>query len=165
MQRVIVESPFAGKGDARIAETEYNKAYLAACLYDCYKRGEAPMASHAIGPLALDDENVEHRELGIQAGFAWRLAAEKTVVYEDLGRSRGMKYGIQHAEQINCSIEFRKLGAPWGAFDAAMNRPRPTEYPKKTTECAHPKEKLGPSDLVGNWQICGDCGADLEHGL
>jgi hypothetical protein len=113
LPRVIVESPFAGKGDSRIAENLYNKAYLAACLYDCYKRGEAPMASHAIGPLALDDENTEHRELGIQAGFAWRSAAEKTVVYIDLGMSRGMKYGIQHAIEIGCPIERRRLGPPW----------------------------------------------------
>lgn len=113
MIRVIVESPFAGRGEKRIVQEAFNKAYLAACFFDCYKRGESPIASHALGPLALDDTNPEQRKLGIEAGFAWRSVAEKIVVYTDLGISSGMQWGIEAAEKAGAEIEYRTLGAPW----------------------------------------------------
>ena len=55
----------------------------------------------------------KEREHGIQAGFAWRSVADVTVVYEDLGRSLGMEYGIKHATEIGHPIEYRKLGGSW----------------------------------------------------
>lgn len=117
---VIVESPFAGKGDARIVDAAYKKAYLAACLYDCYMRGESPIASHAIGPLALDDDNPKDREMGITAISPWREAADATAVYEDLGVGGGMKWGIKDAERLapqGHKLEHRKLGAPWAPLE------------------------------------------------
>lgn len=116
MIRVIVESPFAGKGDDRVVQEAYHKAYLAACFYDCYMRGESPVASHALGPLALDDTDETHRKMGIKAGFAWRSVADKVVVYQDLGISRGMEWGIKDAEENGAKIEYRMLGEPWGRF-------------------------------------------------
>lgn len=108
MNRVIVETPFAG-------DVELNVAYLRACLADCLQRGEAPFASHALytQPGVLRDDVPEEREHGIQAGFAWREAAHKTVVYTDLGMSNGMHYGIRHAAKLGHEIEFRTLGDGW----------------------------------------------------
>jgi hypothetical protein len=93
MRLVVVETPFAGR-------LEVNKSYLAACLRDCYTRGESPFASHAIGPLALNDLVPAEREMGIQAGFAWRSRADATVVYKDFGISRGMAAEIAEAPPL-----------------------------------------------------------------
>jgi hypothetical protein len=60
-------------------------------------------------PGVLRDEVDEERQKGIHAGFAWRHAADKTVVYTDLGVSRGMEYGISHAQGMNHKIEYRTL--------------------------------------------------------
>lgn len=118
MKRVILESPFAGKGATKEERREdylLKQRYLAACLHDCFMRSETPYASHAIVPLGLDDEIPEERELGIQAGFAWREVAEATVVYTDLGTSKGMEYGIAHAHDVGHSVEHRELGPAWEA--------------------------------------------------
>lgn len=108
MTRVIVESPYAG-------DVEKNLRYLRACMRDCLSRGETPYASHGLYTQAgvLRDEVPHEREWGIQAGFAWREVAEKTVVYTDLGTSRGMEYGIAHAKDIGHPIEHRTLGGEW----------------------------------------------------
>ena len=104
MIRVIVETPFAGN-------VEKNFRYLRACLHDCLRRGEAPLASHAIytQPGVLDDSVPEERRLGMEAGFAWREVAHKTVVYTDLGISKGMQLGIDHARAIGHEVVFRVL--------------------------------------------------------
>ena len=106
MKRVIIESPYAG-------DIETNLSYLRAAMRDCLLRGEAPFASHALytQPGVLDDNDSNERAMGIQAGFAWRAAADMTVVYTDLGASRGMQYGIDHATNLGHPIEFRSLPA------------------------------------------------------
>ena len=88
MERVILESPFAG-------DVETNVRYARLCLRDSLNRGEAPYASHLLytQPEVLNDDNAEERDWGINAGFQWRAAAHKTVVYTDLGISRGMEFG------------------------------------------------------------------------
>lgn len=118
VRRVIIESPFAG-------DIERNLRYLRACMDDCRKRGEAPFASHALytQPGVLDDTNPEERTEGIEMGFAWRHVADATVVYKDLGVSRGMTYGIKAAEDLasynstpghgHHVIEERVLGDGW----------------------------------------------------
>lgn len=104
MIRVIVETPYAG-------DIEKNLRYLRACMRDCLQRGEAPFASHALytQPGVLRDDVPEERKHGIDAGFAWREAASKTVVYTDLGISGGMRLGIEHAERMGHTIEYRQL--------------------------------------------------------
>jgi hypothetical protein len=99
---VVVESPYAG-------DTQRNERYLRAALRDCLLRGEAPFASHAIytQPGVLRDERPEERELGITAGFAFRPAAKKTVVYVDLGVTEGMRRGIQDAFEKGHAVEYR----------------------------------------------------------
>ena len=108
MRRVIIESPYAGN-------VELNLRYLRTCMRDCLMRGEAPFASHAfytqIG--VLQDNIPEERTLGIQAGFAWCDVADTTVVYEDLGRSRGMDQGIENAIINGRTVEYRSLGRKW----------------------------------------------------
>ena len=106
MRRVIVETPYAG-------DIQRNLQYLRACMRDCLKRDEAPFASHGLytQPGVLDDADEDERWLGINAGFTWREVAEVTVVYTDLGISRGMQMGIEHA--AGKPIEFRVLGAGW----------------------------------------------------
>jgi hypothetical protein len=101
---VIVESPFAG-------DVDRNRRYLAAALRDCLLRGESPFASHAIYTLpgVLDDNSPDKRRLGIEAGFAFRAAANKTVVYQDLGVSGGMRLGVEHAERVGQAVEYRAL--------------------------------------------------------
>lgn len=112
MRRVVVESPFAG-------DVERNTRYLRACLADCLRRGEAPFASHAIytQPGVLDDTDPVQRDIGIAAGFAWREMAEATVIYTDLGVSRGMIEGLKHAERVRRGdehdVEYRELGGEW----------------------------------------------------
>lgn len=101
---VIVESPYAG-------DIEKNLKYVRAAMRDCILRGEAPFASHALytQPGVLRDEVKEERDLGIEAGFAFRPAASKTVVYTDLGMSSGMAMGINDAIKLGQEVEYRSL--------------------------------------------------------
>jgi hypothetical protein len=113
---VIVESPFAGQGttpEARAISAARNRRYLTACLRDCLLRGEAPFASHGLYPGALDDDLPEERKLGMAAGFVWRRVATLTVVYMDLGVSRGMLAGIEDAQRCGCPLDQRRLGDGW----------------------------------------------------
>jgi len=105
MRLVIIESPYAG-------DVDFNLRYLRACMRDCLVRGEAPYASHALYTQegVLDDTDPAEREHGIQAGFAWRSAAQATIVYLDLGISKGMDYGIAHAKRGSRPVEYRTLG-------------------------------------------------------
>lgn len=102
MRTVIIESPYAG-------DIEKNLRYVRACMKDCLRRGEAPLASHALytQPGVLDDSNPAERMLGMEAGFSWRKYADLTVVYDDLGFSRGMQRGLIHARNTWCPIEYR----------------------------------------------------------
>lgn len=150
MRRVIVESPFAPQtplpdGDCECAascgqdvcrrcytesvrreEAARNACYLAACLRDSLNRGEAPFASHGLYTLpgVLCDDVLEERKRGISAGFAWRSAADASVFYVDLGWSRGMRAGEEHARTVRGEIggnipppyheiEYRELGPNW----------------------------------------------------
>lgn len=106
---VIIESPFAG--DEGIVAR--NRAYLCAAMHDCLLRGEAPFASHGLytQPGVLDDTKPEERRLGIEAGFAWRALAKKTIVYIDFGVTKGMLKGINHAIEHGHEVVMRSLRA------------------------------------------------------
>lgn len=101
---VVLESPYAG-------DVNNNVRYARACMKDCLLRGEAPYASHLLYTQegVLDDLIPAEREAGIQAGFAWRQAAKKTVVYTDLGMSKGMVYGVNDALKRGVPVEYRRL--------------------------------------------------------
>ncbi len=104
MKLVIVESPYAG-------DVEKNVRYARAALRDCLLRGEAPLASHLLytQPGVLNDDIPAERTQGINAGLEWGDLADATVVYTDLGTSRGMTYGIERAQHVNRPIEYRTL--------------------------------------------------------
>ena len=102
MRRVVVESPYAGA-------LARNAKYLDACLADCFRRGESPYASHAIGPRALKDAVPEQRRQGIDAGFAWADVADAIVFYVDLGWSDGMSDALVKHTADGRTIEQRRL--------------------------------------------------------
>jgi hypothetical protein len=104
MKLVILESPFAG-------DIQRNVEYARACVRDSLLRGEAPIASHLLytQPGILDDTIPEERQHGIDAGLAWRAVAHGSVVYTDMGISRGMQYGIDTAIAAGRTVEYRSL--------------------------------------------------------
>lgn len=104
MRLVIVESPYAG-------DIERNVEYARECVRDSLARGEAPIASHLLytQPGILRDEVPAERKWGIDAGLAWREVAEATVVYTDLGISKGMEYGIEAAINSGIDVEYRSI--------------------------------------------------------
>jgi len=114
MKRVIVESPYAGKSTWRAVaffQRIVNRRYARRCVRDALSRGEAPSASHLLytQPGILRDEVPNERQWGIDAGLAWGGVAEKTVVYTDLGVSRGMEYGIENAKRAGRPVEYRTI--------------------------------------------------------
>ncbi len=112
MRLVILETPYA----ATLTHTvEDHIKYLRACMRDCLACGEAPFASHALytQPGVLDDTKPGERKLGMLAGDCWRDVADKTVVYVDLGISRGMQEAIEHCQRLGEQIEYRNLGPGW----------------------------------------------------
>lgn len=104
MKLVILESPFAG-------DVEANTKYARECVHDSLSRGEAPIASHLLytQPGVLDDNDPKERQWGIDAGLAWKAVAHGSVVYTDLGISRGMEYGIAAATKAGISVEYRTI--------------------------------------------------------
>lgn len=108
MKLVIIESPFAGKTKK---ETLRNIKYARECVKHSLNMGEAPIASHLLytQPGILNDNIVEERNLGINAGLAWREVASKSVVYTDFGISKGMEYGIKKAKESGIEIEYRSI--------------------------------------------------------
>lgn len=101
---VILESPYAG-------DIAANVEYARACVRDSLSRGEAPIASHLLytQPGILRDEDPQERQWGIDAGLAWGRVVTATVVYTDMGTSRGMEYGIANAKRAGRPIEYRSL--------------------------------------------------------
>jgi hypothetical protein len=104
MIRVNIESPYAG-------EIERNIEYARACMADCLRRGEAPIASHLLytQPGILIDDIPEERALGMKAGFEWNKQAHMTVVYVDYGITEGMEKGIADAALAGRPVEIRSL--------------------------------------------------------
>lgn len=104
MKLVILESPYAG-------DVLKNLEYARACMRDSLKRGEAPMASHALYTQegVLDDTRPSERAIGISAGLSWGKAASATVVYTDRGISTGMQEGIERAHREGRKVEYRTL--------------------------------------------------------
>jgi hypothetical protein len=69
------------------------------------------MVSHLLytQPGVLNDDVPEERQKGIEGGLAWGLAAEKTVVYYDLGMTPGMEQGIVEARRAGRPVEYRSI--------------------------------------------------------
>lgn len=110
---VDVESPYSGKDNEEVAR---NIRYARACVRDCLLRGEVPFASHLFYTQSgiLDDNIPKEREMGIWAGksIIEKLNAD-SVVYTDLGISKGMLFGIKMAEKRGRTIKYKTLGKDW----------------------------------------------------
>ena len=102
MKKVILESPYAGN-------IKRNIAYARLCVKDSLMRGESPIASHLLYTQMLDDDIPNERELGINAGLAWKKVADLQVFYVDYGISKGMQYGMQYAKEHNIPFEIRNI--------------------------------------------------------
>jgi hypothetical protein len=139
---VILESPLTGPTTEVRAR---NQRYLTACIRDCIDRGETPYASHKMLPGALDDDVPEERMCGIAAGFAWRRLALRTVVYTDLGLSRGMEAGIAHAVSLGLPVVYRELGADWDAGDRPEAVEAATYLASSAPEPVQPPSEAAPT--------------------
>jgi len=104
MKLVILESPYAGN-------IPMNIQYARRCVRDSLLRGEAPIASHLLytQDSILRDDIPEERQLGIDAGLAWKVVAQASVVYADLGITKGMQYGIDQAKEQGLEVETRYI--------------------------------------------------------
>ena len=110
---VDIESPYSAPTPEGV---KLNIRYARAAVTDCLRRGEIPYASHLFFTQTgiLDDNVAQDRDNGIRAGkeIIEKLGAI-TVVYTDLGTSRGMQFGIEQAQKNGRPIEYRKLGENW----------------------------------------------------
>jgi len=106
MKRIVVESPYASHPNGRHA----GAAYALECMRDCLARGEAPIASHLLYTIVLDDTSEEQRRLGIDAGFAWQAVADVVALYIDYGETESMTKAAMIAESLGIRIERRKIG-------------------------------------------------------
>ncbi len=111
---VDVETPYMGENHEQVKR---NIFYARACVRDCLLRDEVPFASHLFFTQSgiLDDNVPMDRTLGINAGkeLIESLPGIVTVVYQDLGISRGMQYGIDRAISNNRTVEYRFLSQGW----------------------------------------------------
>lgn len=108
MKLVVIESPYAG-------DVALNEKYARACMKDCLKRGEFPIASHLLytQPGILDDTIPEERALGVAAGFAWADKADYVVFYMDRGWSLGMIAAYQRYRKNGPPVRFCYIGSDW----------------------------------------------------
>lgn len=104
--RVCVESPLRG-------DYERNVLYADACMQDCLERDEAPFLGHLLYPRVLNDAEHAHRRRGIDAHLAWLRAADRLVLYIDLGVSSGMREAVRVAEELRLPVAARTLGLGW----------------------------------------------------
>jgi len=120
---VDVETPYMGKNED---EVRRNLLYARACVRDCLLRGETPFASHLFftQPGILDDNVQTEREMGIDAGkiLIESLPGIVTVVYQNLGISKGMQYGIDRATKNSRIIEYRLLEDKWDKKELDLAR-------------------------------------------
>lgn len=113
MRRVIVESPYAGKGPwpLNVIRRLLNIRYARKCVRDAVMRGEAPIASHLLltQPGILLDRDPDERRMGIAAGLAWTEVCDAAVVYTDRGVSEGMLLGVEAHRDRGTIIEWRSI--------------------------------------------------------
>ena len=111
---VDVETPYNAGNEEQLRR---NLLYARACVRDSLMRGEVPFASHLFytQPGILDDNIPTERDKGIYAGktLVESLPDIVTVVYTDLGISKGMEFGINRAEINGRKVEYRVLGDAW----------------------------------------------------
>lgn len=119
---VIIESPFAGA-------LTHNIAYARQACRDSLLRGEHPIASHLLytQPGILDDNDPEERKRGIEAGLAWRRAAQKAVFYTGRGWSKGMRAAREVYDAEGFPYEERAMPAIPAGLHYPANMPFPAD--------------------------------------
>jgi hypothetical protein len=155
---VILESPYRADNTMSL---ERNKAYARACMKDCLlNRGEAPFASHLLytQPSVLNDYDDVERRIGIGAGISFKKLDILTVVYVDLGISKGMELGIESALERKTEITFRAFGnsSPWHdpSFTINIARVSDTDYEASIVHTvAATSNKLGEAirSVLDDW--------------
>ena len=119
MERVILESPYAGDKEQIII----NEIYGEFCMHDMIvNHNESPYASHLLYTrrYVLRDGVPKERKLGIKAGFFWRNVAERTAFYCDLGMTSGMEQGMQDVNKKGGRYDIRWLpNGLWKEFEKA----------------------------------------------
>lgn len=123
----IVESPYAAETEEGVAE---NLEYLTRCLLDSFAREEAPFASHGFYTMFLDDNDEDHRKLGMLAGWTWAARAPQIAFYIDRGMSQGMLLHLEllaKAPRNGQRILFRSIEEDHGS---AWMRERIDELPE-----------------------------------
>lgn len=118
MRRVIVESPFKGRGAESwpmVQDHYLNLAYAKALCRALAMRGDAPYASHLLLTQFLADHDDRERALGTEAGLVWGVCAQLTVVGIDRGLTEGMRQGIARAILDGRPVELVTLGSEWRA--------------------------------------------------
>lgn len=106
-KRVYIESPYSSQDDE---ERKRFDNYLRRAIKDCFKRGEAPFASHGFYTIFLNDDIPRERELGMNCGFSWQSQAQLVAVYEDWSITKGMWEGIHNAYRLGLNVEHRTIG-------------------------------------------------------
>lgn len=106
MLLVIIESPCKATS---IAQQLRNRKYAIKCMLDSIDKGEAPFAAHLLYPQILTEETVDDKNVGIKLGLQWGEKAAKTIVYQDLGITSEMNYGIRNAFRHGRPIEYRNI--------------------------------------------------------
>ena len=106
MRLVIIESPLAASTHLT---QEQNVVYAKLALFDSILRGEAPLASHLLYPLVLDDTVPSERDIGKHMGWEWFRAATLIAFYTDLGMSPGMTEALDHVIKHHLKHEFRRI--------------------------------------------------------
>jgi len=107
MTRVIIESPYAENNGLTVDDHIF---YAQKCLLDSLMRQETPFASHILYTQVLNDLDKNQRELGMRLALKWYEVADLCAVYQDLGISKGMRYGMDCAKEIGLTIEYRSIG-------------------------------------------------------
>ena len=106
MKTVCIESPLAG-------DFARNIAYARAAMRFCLLKGVAPFASHLLYTQALDDENLEHRGIGIAAGLALGDQCDERWFFIDFGLSTGMGKAQDRAIARHQRKRAWRLGPDW----------------------------------------------------
>jgi hypothetical protein len=126
---VVIESPFmptAAHGThERARQVSRNRAYAQALMLDSLRRGESPFLSHLLYPAVLaggDDRDPAERQLGIDAGTAWAMRADKIVVGTDLGITEGM---LERINKLGCAIVEKRSLPGWAAQEPARAEATP----------------------------------------
>ena len=149
MPRTLVnlESPYAGN-------IERNTLYARFCMRDSIvNHGESPFASHLLYTQAhiLNEHIPEERALGIETGLEFTRATEKTVVYTDLGITKGMEQAIKAAEDNGIELEMRKLSnSDWELYFHESLGLKPVPPVRIRDEVERPPEPVMPPNRIEN---------------